>query len=860
MKINRRSVRISAIVGALALAVGIGAPVIASSDSAAGSKVGSTSSLYSLNESNISGGDVGINVWQAIGNGVTPDKWSGHYAGSNDQKTWTAIGSDGQKGKTLTKGDDSRDYEAVAYLSSIAKNYAEKKDYSHLDLISVAIQKIAGVKLSEADAQTYKDNYEAVDRIIVIAHDQAGPYKASYDIEGAAMMRSYIYTLKDFNVVTGSGSEFSSVGIDSVFEQADENKDATTNGKIIVDSGATTPSEDDQKLEAPLTADSFDNFTFKSYDIVDTCSANAAGITVTFKDIPSSTIVTSDALGDDETDASTIASLLRYGETDSKVMNLSPCGNKDESSISAISYVGSGTSRWRDVTEENVDSLTDLYSEVTLYGLKEGAKYTLGVQVQNSSTFLDVASKEKSFTFDRVNNAYDISVPIADFLKSNRDGLVAFPYVKDEQGNVVLQLVDYEDENLFIQRDTKITDINVTASVEGKDTITIMGSSSSGKEWNESIDAKLTIGGGLDDNNVYYAQFKVLDKDGLIVTWSNPQEFEYSTANGGTFSTSFGVENVQQFEDGGFYVIAEVTDSSGEVVASFTDKTAHIGVEFAYEEPDPGPSFDPATVRGDVASAYSDSLEKMMSADGVSTKKIIDAYEASPKSDSDKDALVAGLSGLIPLNGVNFPDDKVGAIIDIAQGAWFGNARETSVNVPSDAVTIDETGTSATIDTSKIVTSFNEKNESVFDAGSVSLTKDGSEWKVVAGTSDFKAGPTPTEPKSDPDPEPSDDSNAGSPSQEPQTVDDTDRSNNNGSSTDKNSTNKNNVGTTDINTNDRTVIDGDDTGDVVSANRFGIDSLRKTGAPIAGAALAGIALVGGGLLLTKKRGFHRHNH
>lgn len=858
MRLKRRTGGVVAAVAAVAFAVGIGAPVIANSNAAAGSKFESTADIYTLDAGNYAGTIPDGAVFQTTTDGVTPDKWDGHYDATNTLKTWTPIGADGKEGKTLKQGDG--DYEAVAYLASIAKSYVADKDSEKLDVISAAINTIAGVKMDAALQSVYDKDADLVNKVIDVAKDQAGPYKTNYTIEGSGGMRSYIYKLSSFSITTASGSQFSTNGINALFggDGNGQEDDHTTNGVITIDRGDANPSDGNVVPSLNFVDLAKSNQVFSYYDTYDECSVNAAGITATFKDLPSSTINVSNAIGDESTDASSISSLLLYGDTTTKVMNLSPCGDGDEQTLDGIAYVGSDvdSSRWREITPENISSIENFYDEATITGLKNGFKYTLNAIVQNASTFDTVAEGSTDFTFDRENNVVNVKMPVGDLLKSGSNDFVVFLYVSDEDDNTVIQSIDYENENQIIKRTTGIQDITLTSSADGEDgnEITILAAPSDGKSWDSSITSTLTVGQGLDEDMKYFVHFYVVDDStGREISESDPVRLPYAD-NKGEVTGSFGVPYVERFVDKGFHIEAVITDIDDNKVASYEGDDNKFTVKYAFSDPeDEGPSFDPATVKSNVADAVSDSIKRIMGADGYATRDAIAAYDKSSKSADDVSALVDALSNAVDTSGFKLPEgeDELKALRNIAEGAFAGSGVSIDISVNADDIVLNDDGTEATVPASAITVKADGKTVDVLAASSLSLIKDGTAWKIVSTTSDFKAGTAPVDKPAD---NGSDNNGTptGSPAPTPTTSNGTtpgDNTSNKGSVT---VTKKAPVGTDVTLDNDTaTATGGDDGGGVRGVSGF----LKKTGAPIALTVLLGGALTAAGVAAVKRGGF-----
>lgn len=858
MRLKRRSRGVFAAVAsvaAAALAVGIGAPVIANSNAAAGSRFESTADIYTLDAGNYAGEIPDGAVFQTTTNGVTPDKWDGHYDATNPQKTWTPIGADGEKGKTLKQGDG--DYEAVAYLASIAKSYVADKDSGKLDVISAAINTIAGVKMDDALQSVYDNNADLVNKVIGVAKDQAGPYKTNYSIEGSGGMRAYIYKLSGFSITAASGSQFSPNGINALFgEDANgQEDDHTTNGVITIDGGEATPSDPNVVPSLKFVDLAKSNQVFSYYDTYDECSVNAAGITATFKDLPSSTINVSNAIGDENTEASSISSLLRYGDTTTKVMNLSPCGDGDEQTLDGTAYVGSdaNSSRWREITPDNISSIENFYDEATITGLKNGFKYTLNAIVQNASTFETVVEGSTDFTFDREKNVVNVKMPVGDLLNNGSNNFVIFLYVSDEDGNTVIQSIDYENENQIIKRTTGVQDITLTSSAddENGNEIMILAAPGAGQSWNSSITSTLTVGQGLDENMKYFVHFyAVNDSTGGEISESDPVMLPYAD-NKGEATGSFGVPYVERFVDKGFHVKAVITDIDDNRVASYDGDDNKFTVKYAFPDPDPeGPSFDPATVKSNVADAVSDSIKRIMGADGYATRDAIAAYDKSSKSADDASALVDALSATVDTSGFKLPEgeDKLKALRNIAEGAFAGSGVPVDVSVNADDVVLNEDGTAATVPSSAITVKTDGKTADVLAASSLSLVKDGTAWKIVPTTSDFKAGTAPVDkPTGDGD----NGTSTGSTAPPPTTT--------NGTTSGDNTSNKGSVTVTKkapVGTDVDVSGDGNVNSDATGNDAGGVSGfLKKTGAPIALTVLLGGALTAAGVTAVRRGGF-----
>ncbi len=880
MKISRKAIKVASTVGVIALAVGIGGPVIANSDSAAGTKLGSSDSVYSLSRSNYSGSNIGINAWQVVGSGTTPDAWSGQYDGASESKTWTGRGSDGQNGKTLTKGDGSGDYESVAYLASIAKNYVEKKDYNALNLISIAIKQIDGLSLSDTETALEKANSEKITNIISRAHDQAGPYTTNYTIDGTEGMRTYHYSLSNFNVVTAAGSAFSTIGIEDIVNETDAGQDNTTGPTISVDKG-NTESEDASSVKLYET---ISDFTYSATSTTDTCSTTADGLTVSFNDLPSSSISVSDPVGTETTNASDIASLLQYGNTQTNTMNLSPCSTNGNISLSSVAYAGNDTNKYRQINNDNFDSIENIYSDMKLTGLTDGAEYTLSILVQDASTFEEKGQTSKTITYDANNENYEVSMPAKDILANNSDSLIVYTVVSDSSGRVVAQQTNAEDKNedILIERTTGVQDMSLSTDVEGSHHIIIGGSKDTTTGWGVFANATFTAGSGLREDNDYYIQFEVIDNEmGTVAAQSDIYQFPY-TDQAGTYTTQFNIPKVERFAGKGFRIAVKITDGLGQVAYyDPNNDDSNYTLEFSYEDTpeDTTPKFDPETVKNNANDAYKTFFTSMMSVDGVESKKAVDTYEASSKTDADRDALIATLSPMFSSSVATFPEDQdelAKVLIDLAQGAWFGNATTSSLTLDSSMTTLNDSGDEATIDTTKVGTTFGDKSESIFDADSISLKKDSDgNWKVILADNTYKVGPTPTEPESNDDGDDNGSDNESQSGGTPTTVDDTNRSNNsaNGSTT-PSKQNSDTRTCSDFSTQEdaqtayeagNVSLDTNKTGvacpDLKSANYTEgsayesptVSALRKTGAPIAAAFVLGGILFAGGVFMTKRK-------
>lgn len=877
MKISRKAIKVASTVGVIALAVGIGGPVIANSDSAAGAKVGDTASLYSLG--NYYGSNIGTNTFQVVGTGTTPDAWSGFYDASVETKTWTGRGSDGANGKTLTKGDGSGDYESVAYLASIAKNYTEKKDYRALDLISVAIKKIDGLALSSSETAIETANADKITKIIERAHEQAGPYKTNYTIDGTESMRSYNYTLSGFSVITASGSTFSTVGIDDIVNNASADSDTTTGSSISVDKGNTTSTD---TATTSLTS-VVNSYKYTAHSTQSTCSPTSDGLTVSFNNLPSSSISVSAPVGTETINASDIASLLQYGNTQTSTMNLSPCAVNGNMSIDSVAYAGNATDKYREITNANFGSIENIYSEMTLKGLTDGGKYTLAILIQSASTFEELGQASTQITYDSKNPTYEVSAPAKDILAGNSDSLIVYTLVVDASGRTVLQQSNAEekDPDILIARSTGVQDMKLTSDVDGSHHIVVNGSEKTASGWNVIANATFTAGSGLREDNNYYIQFDVIDNAfGTVAASSEKYQFPYSGQTG-TYSTSFSVPKTERFVGKGFRIAAKITDGLGQVAYyDPNDADTNYTLEFAYTDTptDNTPAFDAEAVKKNVVSTYTTFFSNMMSADGVATKKIVDAYEASAKTDSDVDTIITGLAPVFMSPVVSPIADKkeeASVLVDLAQGAWFGSNAESALALDTSAVTLNEAGDFATIDTSKVGTTFEGKAASIFDAASLNLAKDSSgTWKVILADNTYKTGPTPTEPTSDNGDNNGNGDNNSQSGGTPTIIDNTNRTNNNANGSVTPTKNNDSRTCSDFSTQEaaqaaykagNVSLDTNKTGvacpDLKSSaytegtkyESPAVSMLRKTGAPLAAAFVLGGALFAGGVFMTKRK-------